>query len=65
MPCLSKLFNIVLNNRLQKYLADDKIINPCQIGFKPKSRTVDHMLILRTLIDNILTTNQNCIFVLL
>ena len=51
MPCLAKLFNNILNNRLQNYLDTNKIINPCQIGFQPNARTVDHMFILRTLIE--------------
>ena len=51
MPCLAKLFNSILNNRFQNYLDTDKIINPCQIGFQPNARTVDHMFILRTLIE--------------
>ena len=51
MPCLAKLFNSILNNRVQNYLDTNKIINPCQIGFQPNARTVDHMFILRTLIE--------------
>ena len=62
MPCLAKLFNSVLNNRLQKYLDENKIINPCQIGFQPKSRTVDHMFILRTLIEKY-TNNKSKLYV--
>ena len=58
MPCLAKLFNSVLNNRLQKYLDKEKIIMPNQIGFQPKARTVDHMFILRTVIEKSLANNN-------
>ena len=64
MTCLAKLFDTILNNSVQKYLDENKMINPCQIGFQRKARTVDHMFILRTLIENILITSQNCMFVL-
>ena len=48
---LVKTFNSILNNRLHTYSDNNKIVNPCQIGFQSKSRTVDHMFILRTLIE--------------
>ena len=46
---LVKTFNSVLNNTLQTYLDDNKIVT--QIAFQSKSRTVYHMFILRTLIE--------------
>ena len=49
--CMGKLFNLILNNRLDKYLEKHKIINPCQIGFSKKCRTSDHIFIVKTLID--------------
>ena len=51
MPCLAKLFNSILNTRLQKCFDTNKTIHHCQIGFQPKARIVDHMFILRTLIE--------------
>jgi len=54
MPCLSKIFNSILNNRLQAYFDSNSIINKAQIGFQPKSRTSDHMFVLRTLIEKYL-----------
>ena len=48
--CIKKLFNSILNKRLDKYLEKHNIINPCQIGFTSKSRTSDHMFVLKTLI---------------
>jgi hypothetical protein len=51
ISCLVKLFNSVLNNRLYSFLDCNSIIVKEQIGFQNKSRTSDHMFILRTLID--------------
>ena len=51
MPCLSKVFNSVLNNRLQTYFDINNTIDQSQIGFQPKTRTADHMFVLRTLIE--------------
>ena len=51
MSCLGKLFNSVLNNRLDEYLSEIIIISETKIGFKKKARTSDHMFVLRTLIE--------------
>jgi hypothetical protein len=51
---IGKLFNCILNNRLDSFLSERKIINNCQIGFTKKARTSDHMFILKSIID------QNC-----
>ena len=47
--CLSKLFCKILDSRLQAYLEEYDIINRCQIGFRPKSRTSDHILVLTSI----------------
>ena len=59
---LSKVFTTVLNNRLQKYLEDNDVINRYQIGFSKKSQTIDHMLILKTLADKYKAINQKLYF---
>lgn len=48
---IGKVFNTILNNRLDSFLADKNFINECQIGFTKKARTADHMFILKCLID--------------
>ena len=50
MSCIGKLFNSVLNNRLDDYLSENNIISETQIGFKKKARTIEHMFVL-TLIE--------------
>lgn len=49
--CFSKLFTRILFNRLDKYLEDNSIICPEQIGFRKGARTSDHIFSLKTLID--------------
>jgi hypothetical protein len=48
---LGKLFGIILNERLQEFCSESNLIDECQIGFKKKARTTDHMFIIRTLIE--------------
>ena len=48
--CLSKLFCKILDSRLQAYLEEYDIINRCQIGFRPKSRTSNHILVLTSIV---------------
>jgi exonuclease III len=51
ISCLGKIFGSILNNRLQEFLEKYNIIKNTQIGFKKKSRTQDHMFVLKTVID--------------
>lgn len=53
---IGKLFNIVLNARLDKHLEENKIIDETQIGFTKFSRTSDHMFVLKSLIDKYIST---------
>ena len=49
--CLSKVFNSILNARLEKYILKNEIIRNEQIGFKAGCRTSDHIFKLKTIID--------------
>ena len=49
--CPQKLFNKVINARLLKYIDSINLISENQIGFKRNSRTSDHILPLRSIID--------------
>jgi len=48
---LCKLFCIVLYNRLYKFVNNNSVIPKQQIGFQKGSRTSDHILVLKSLID--------------
>ena len=49
--CLGKLFNIILNTRLENVLAENKLIHESQIAYKKNSRPSDHIFVLRALTD--------------
>ena len=49
--CLSKLFCLILNERLTTFLHKYNNIDPCQIGFQAKTRTSDHIFSLKTPIN--------------
>ena len=48
---LGKLFNKILLSRVDKYCTDNKSIHISQGSGKKKSRTSDHLMIIRFLID--------------
>jgi hypothetical protein len=50
--CMGKLFNKIINQRLDTFLEGHNLIHESQIGFKKKARTADHLFVLKTLIDS-------------
>jgi potassium voltage-gated channel Eag-related subfamily H protein 8 len=56
--CLSKVFNSILNARLEKYILKNEIIRNEQIGFKAGCRTSDHIFKLKTIIDKYLNKSK-------
>ena len=48
---VGKLFNMVLNARLDKYSEENSIIDISQTGFKKHACTSDHMFVFNSLID--------------
>ena len=53
--CLGKLFCSILNTKLLNFSNNRNILHRYQIGFSPGHRTSDHILNLRTLIDQHVT----------
>ena len=49
--CLGKLFNKILNTRLEQKCVREGLINDCQGSSKKGSRTADHLLVIKFLID--------------
>ena len=49
--CLSKLFMLLLNNRLQSFCDQHNIIHFNQIGFRKDFRPADHVFTLKTMVD--------------
>ena len=62
MSCLGKLFNSVINTRLDNYLIGKNIIHDVQIGYKKGSRTTDHIFVLKTLADKITKLEKGKLF---
>ena len=52
ISCSGKLFMLILNERLIKFLDDKKVSSDCQIGFKRNYRTSDHTFILNTVLNS-------------
>ena len=50
--CLSKLFTLIINERLVSFIDMKAILKPNQIGFRRKFRTSDHIFVLNTLLNS-------------
>ena len=48
--------------RLENFLENRKLINVCQIEFKRKARTSDHMFVLKTIIDKYCNSKEGRVF---
>ena len=59
MNTLLKLVCTMMSKRLQKFLTAAKVIRPEQIGFKPKSRTSDHILTIKALVNKYVCDQKN------
>ena len=65
LSCLGKLFTSVINSRLNKFADETKLINENQTGFRKNYSTLDHIFLLKNLIDLSVINNQKlyCAFV--
>ena len=59
---IGKLFNIILCNRFDKFLLENKVIHESQIGFSKKSRTSDHIFVLKCIIDKYLKQGEKRLY---
>ena len=60
--CLGKLFNKILQRRLEKLCSKNNFINDEQGSGKAKSRTADHLLIVKFLVDKYVNGQGKKIF---
>ena len=60
--CFGKLFTKVLKNRLQLFCDENKIINRVQGSGKKSSRTSDHLMVIKYLIDKIVKKQKKKLF---
>ena len=56
--CAGKLFNRILNSRLESYIHEHGILHYEQIGFKNGGKTADHIFQLKTLFCKYLQRNK-------
>ena len=56
--CMGKLFNGLLQNRLDRYLESNELLSKHQFGFRKNHRTTDNIFILKTLINKYLKKNK-------
>lgn len=59
---IGKLFNIILNTRLDNFLSENGIIHQTQIGFSKNSRTSDHVFVLKCIIDKYLNCGSKKVY---
>ena len=58
-PCMGKTFNSIINGRLETLMDEKGISNDMQIGFERNHRISDHLLVIRTIIDQALFCTQD------
>lgn len=51
LSCMGKLFTSVLNERLKEYAHENNILSESQAGFRSEYSTVDHIFLLKCVID--------------
>ena len=56
--CLSRLFLSILHGRLVKFAVTNKLIPIHQIGYRKGSRTTDHILTIKSIIDQFINQLQ-------
>ena len=55
---ISKLYTLLLNDRLTDFCENNKVISDNQIGFRRNFRTSDHVFTLKTLIDQAFSSEK-------
>ena len=61
--CLSKLFSLILLDRIEKRIEVSNPISPNQIGFKSGCRTADHVFVIKALVNKIVNVEKKKLFV--
>ena len=65
VSCLGKLFTSIVNERLTKFVEENEIISEAQAGFREGYSTIDHVFVLKTIIELYLCQGRRlfCAFV--
>ena len=62
--CLGKLFTLVINERLLKFIEEKNILSYNQIGFRRKYRKTDHIFVLNTILNSYFSKGKKYMLVL-
>ena len=54
VSCFSKIFTGILNNRINNWIQENKILSDAQFGFRKERSTVDAIFILNAVISKII-----------
>ena len=60
---LTKVFSLIILDRLETMTQNSHPISPNQIGFKKSHRTSDHIFVLKTIINKIVKNNKKKLYV--
>ena len=62
ISCLAKCFLAILNQRMLKFVTDNKILSRNQLGFLPGNRTSDALIIIHNLVDHYCHKNKKFLY---
>jgi hypothetical protein len=60
--CLGKLFNAILNRRLDTFMRENNVDSEFQCAYKKHSRPSDHVFVLRTIIEKTIKHKKDKLF---
>ena len=60
---IGKVFSLIILNRLEIRIQQTHPVSQNQIGFKKTHRTSDHIFVLKTIVDKIVKSDKNRLFV--
>ena len=59
---LGKLFCLIINERIEKYLEDNNLLIKEQAGFRKSYRTTDHIFILKKIVDGVISKRNGRLY---
>ena len=60
---VSKLYSMILLQRLELFISENNILSPNQIGFRKGYRTADHIFVLKTIVNKITRQKNKKLYV--
>jgi hypothetical protein len=59
---IGKVFNRIMDRRLENYLASNNIIDDCQLGFTRSARTSNYMFVLKIISDEYCKSKEGRVY---